>query len=507
MLTSRLLRQIPFKGPSMFSKRWATAIPYDPTIILGNIVNPKKFDILKGMGALQMEIESREDQLNNLLAAKSSLDMTEKEIRNMGVTIKEDLGGDDMGESIKDAAQEFAKIQIKNIPEINNLKSEICMIEDHVESPLDYNKSLLKTDLPISSNTIKLNAQYFSFNENKQDSESTISQMKAFVSSEVQWGFGGNRIGGKASTAVQKQMSQQVEQHSVSGTLVLTASCTHANACIFAPFIIDVDKGIRAWNLSFPSDKINSSDDREMFDYAMKEGSEENTLQLVSGATYGSCFVGMVHFLKDTSSQSSQSMLSTAESLSASFDVGSMFASYKGGIGMDASFSNDLKSLLSSQTVSSHVSLVCEGCIPTLTSNNVALGVKTFAEFDPAAMMGKLATLHNDNTGDNATVSSAADNARQGQLVADMRGNEVKSAMSALSTIDEESDKILNINSLMSALEDYVDQAQSSSVGVPINFFIKSITKSHLAKMWIKKYSPRGLRFSGDDSEDTPPAE
>ena len=79
------------------------------------------------------------------------------------------------------------------------------------------------------------------------------------------------------------------------------------------------------------------------------EGNEENALRLVSGATYGSCFVGMVNFLNDTSSESSQQMLSTAADMTATFDVAALFSNASGGFGMDTSFSNDLKSLLSSQ--------------------------------------------------------------------------------------------------------------------------------------------------------------
>ena len=75
-------------------------------------------------------------------------------------------------------------------------------------------------------------------------------------------------MGGKASASVQQQMSQQIEHHNLTGTLVVTATCTHANACVFAPFIIDVDKGIRSWNLAFPDDQMNSSDEKAMVELA-----------------------------------------------------------------------------------------------------------------------------------------------------------------------------------------------------------------------------------------------
>jgi hypothetical protein len=48
-----------------------------------------------------------------------------------------------------------------------------------------------------------------------------------------------------ASMAVASQVSHQVENHDVAGTLVISVGCTHKDAVLLAPFILDVDKGIR----------------------------------------------------------------------------------------------------------------------------------------------------------------------------------------------------------------------------------------------------------------------
>lgn len=50
--------------------------------------------------------------------------------------------------------------------------------------------------------------------------------------------------------------------------------------------------------------------------------------------------------------------------------------------------------------------------------------------------------------------------------------------------------KIIDINSLMTAFEDYVDKALKGSLGMPINYYLKPITKSQLAEMWVDKYFP-----------------
>ena len=59
-------------------------------------------------------------------------------------------------------------------------------------------------------------------------------------------------------------MTKQRELHEISGTLVVTATCTHANAAIFAPFIIDADKAINAWNETFSSNQITKLTEEEM---------------------------------------------------------------------------------------------------------------------------------------------------------------------------------------------------------------------------------------------------
>jgi len=471
-------------------KMAASIIPFDPTITLGNVVNPLKFKELEAIGKLQMEIDTKQDQLNGLLAGKSSLDMIIQEVKAMKVDLSEAELKDAskaMDQEIKKVMKEYALVQMGNLPKIQTHKAKIATIGDHVESPMDYNKSLLKKDLPISSNTIKLNSQYFTFSQESQQSEASMAALKSFVSGETK--FFGDTVGGKVSAAVQHQMTKQKELHEISGTLVVTATCTHANAAIFAPFVIDADKSIHAWNDTF-SNKISMLTEEEMKKMA-KETGESDKLHLVSGATYGSCFVGMVHTKKSESTEDTQRMLSTAQSMSANFDIGAFFASYSGGFGVDSSFSNDLKALLSSQMVSSHVSLVCEGCIPTITSNKVELGVKAFADFDPAQTMEKLATLNTQTNKANETVSSAADKARKGKEVTELRGNEIKNTMASLSKIDEGKDSVLNVNSLMSGLEDYVTQAKEAKTGVPINFFIKSLTRADIAKLWLDKYASK----------------
>ena len=73
--------------------------------------------------------------------------------------------------------------------------------------------------------------------------------------------------------------------------------------------------------------------------------------------------------------------------------------------------------------------------------------------------------------------------------------------MTGLKDAQTEDNKILDINSLMTAFEDYVDKAIAGDIGVPITYYLKPITASQLAQMWVAKYFPgKYLTAAGDDT-------
>jgi hypothetical protein len=142
------------------------------------------------------------------------------------------------------------------------------------------------------------------------------------------------------------------------------------------------------------------------------------------------------------------------------------------------------------------------GSIPVIKSNEVQMGVQKFADFDPAAMMGKLATAANATNSDQASVAERAQAARTGGQMLAIRDAEVKSTVTGLAPIDERKNKMLDTDSLMTAFEDYVNKALAGNLGVPINFYIKSITRAQLAQMWVAKYYPNQyLMIQGDDKD------
>jgi hypothetical protein len=486
----------------------ASSIPYSPALALGNLVSPDVLDTVINISKLQGPIDAAKDTLNALITTRRSLDMTVQELIDLSVST-DDLKPlfaelDDVNKQLVQAAADYGKAVVSGTQPIQLLKSKLNAVNSSVESPVDYNRTEIKK-MPLSADSLTMDVQYFSYDQDQQSASNTISDIKGYISDQTS--FLGEDVSSSMTAKAGAQLSSQTDNHSVAGTLVITAGCTHKDAVLLAPFILDVDKAVRVWNTFFPdgSDKLDPTDATSLQKIALQSNTaDEKSLSLLSGATYGSSFVGMVHVLRQDASSSSQSMTSLAASMQEQFAVGGWFAKESGGFGVDASFSNDIKNLLSSQNVTSHISLITMGSIPSIKSNQVQIGVKTFADFDPAKMMANLATLANATSTDQQSVASSATAAQTGAQMLAIQGSQVQNVMLGLTNLDDGANKILDINSLMTAFEDYVDKALAGNLGVPINYYVKSITKSQLAQMWVAKYYPgKFLAIQGDDS---PPA-
>jgi len=191
-------------------------------------------------------------------------------------------------------------------------------------------------------------------------------------------------------------------------------------------------------------------------------------------------------------------MGSFAASLQSQIDAGGWFAQASGGFGMNASFAENVKSLLSSQNVMSHVSMICMGVIPSIVADEVRI-----AESDPKATMEAPAGSQNPTTAVQDSLRQSADAASMGQQMITMKSSPVKATPPAPAEADDGSNKILDVNSLMTALEDYFSKVAQADSGVPINYYLKDITKDMLASMWMAKYFPgeSGVAITYDDSD------
>jgi hypothetical protein len=478
-----------------------TTIPYDPSLLLGSIVDQERINKLSGIADAQKPIDAAQDKLNAYILQMHSLDMTLQEMINMNVS-GEDLKPltneiEQLKKDMVAAAVDYGKAVIDGQKKIAALRiaASSTAINEEIESPIDYNKSAIKK-MPLSSDSMKMDVQYFRLDSNQDDSKEHASSIAAYVASQASSIFGpegSTKFGG----TVKDTMVNQSNKTDYQGTLVITANCTHKQADVFAPFIVDVDKGIHAWNASNAIDLIDMDDPKSVTATADDSSAATKAkMYLLSGATYGSSFVGMVHIFSKQNTTSSQSAMALATSLQAQMDLGGWFSSESGQLGVDSSFSNGVKNLLSTSNLSTHCSVITMGLIPTIKSNTVTTVVKKLMG-DPQTHMEQLAAIQGATNSDLTTVASSASSAREGQTLSTLSTDYMKAAVDAVGEMDKQANQVVDTNSMMTAFDDFVQKAIEGDCGVPINFLLKPITKRQLAKAWVDKYYP-GKYITGD---------
>ena len=467
-----------------------SSIPFDhPSLVLGNIVDPALLGMFKDIGALQAKIDIARDKMNSYVTMKRSLAMTINELLGMQIDVKDVLTKiDEVDAEISKAAGDFVTVQLANEAGIQQLRATISSQPlNNIESPVDFDKSDVKK-LPLASDSMKLDAQFFSYGSSTEDSP-VVAKIEDYIK-ETTSGLGSNASSSIAKSAG-NQINVQRKNHSLSGTLIITASCTHSKVALLSPLVLDVDKTVDIWNKLNSGNKIDTRDKNALLKIAGSDDNDDEGLTILSGVSYGSGFVGMVHVLKrDDTGNTGPSMTSIAAGLQERFTVGGWLEESAGGIGVDPSFSDDIKQLLSTQNITSHVTAIVFGAIPSIKSNQVEMGVKTFAETDPAQTAKKLATVEAGTAASKTTVDQAASAAKTGAKVAALSSANTQSVIQGLGKIDQGANKILDINSLMTAFEDYIQEIKKGDAGMPVNFFLKTISRSQLAQLWLEKYYP-----------------
>ncbi|MFC2155403.1 hypothetical protein ACFLRB_02795 [Acidobacteriota bacterium] len=277
-----------------------TSIPYDPSLELANVVPQARLDILKQISDLQAPVDAAEEDMNAALMTLRSLNMTLQEMVNLGIDTKDlEKSKEEAKKEVAEAAKKVVDARLAAYPKISPLRAKLGNITESIESPVDYNRTEIKR-MPLSADSIKMDSQYFSFDEEVQSAENTMEAIKTFVSQSTDFWFESEST--ETTDAVQSQINKQRENHELQGTLIITASCTHQNAALLAPFVLDVDKAIRVWNDLFPDDMIKTNDPASITKIAAQQQTKEaKEFHILSGASYGSSFVGMVHVLKSES--------------------------------------------------------------------------------------------------------------------------------------------------------------------------------------------------------------
>ena len=131
------------------------------SLLLGNIVPPQHMEMLEMKAALQETIDDALEELTSFLELKKKLDATAQDMLALGVPI-EDLVSQtgDVAKSIQTAATNYARVSSDLLPKIaraHAMKGRGAA--SLLESPMDYSLSSLKTDLPLGSDSLEMDAR------------------------------------------------------------------------------------------------------------------------------------------------------------------------------------------------------------------------------------------------------------------------------------------------------------------------------------------------------------
>lgn len=111
--------------------------PYDPTLMLGNLVDMKRHEVLAQIAAIQAPADSAKDMLDALIATKRSLDMTSQEVASLGIDTTElDAERARLDVLVSEATDTYAKAKEKAVKDTQDLRAGLTDPSRPVESPV-----------------------------------------------------------------------------------------------------------------------------------------------------------------------------------------------------------------------------------------------------------------------------------------------------------------------------------------------------------------------------------
>ena len=465
----------------------AASIPFDhPSLVLGHVVNTDLLALLEKIASLQARTDAAFERMNSFIAMRRGLSMTINELVGLGVDIGElKTKIADLNQQVSDAARNYMTVRIANDTGVQKLREEVASIENvsGLESPLDFSGATIER-LALASDSIKIDVQYFSYGGNDETDAAAISSIEGVIRETTAPLGPTARDVPKAAAA---QVHQQLRNHNLAGTLVITASATHRASAMLQPLKLDVDKAVEVWNSLYGAagDGIDTSDLSAVIraSEAPEGAADANVLTLLTGANYGSSFIGMVHMVNSETAGTGLAA-EQEEAVQEQMRLGGWVKAATGGFGVDETVLENVRKLLSTQNVSTHANLIVLGAVPSLASAHLRSGVATLLG-EPRTTGG----LHGPSYDSHQTASTMADSSLKGGQQMAMQSGLMQSVIQGLGTIDHGSTQVVDLNTLMNAFDNYITQVSDiESVGIPISFFFKKISKTRVAQLWLDKY-------------------
>mmetsp|Transcript_10061 Transcript_10061/g.14774 ORF Transcript_10061/g.14774 Transcript_10061/m.14774 type:complete len:503 (-) Transcript_10061:37-1545(-) len=478
-----------------------TSIPADPSLVLGQIVNPMAIQKLMSIAKAQAPVDAANDRFNAKSLAYYQMAGLMQEMINMGMGLEDIAKIMTMKMVTKDqmvtAAMQMATVAIGVEEVIEKLRTDLFSQRQTMwqpESPISLGSSQIEHQ-NLSFDSLKFDVQYFRKQSVEQRETSMAEDIANHVSTSMSGGDGTEgEVKRSTSNAVAHSMNTTSDFQELEGTIVITCYCTHKFADIIAPLVIDADRAVSAWN-QLMGEKLGTGP-IDMWLAATKFENVMpgiNTISVLTGVTRASSFVGMVHILKSEKTETSaQSVASSIrQSIEASMGVEGLTGGF--GSGNSNSVGSTASNLLSTSSLSNTASLVCMGVIPDIKVSTVETVVKTMKP-DPAASMAALGAIQGATNGSvNTDPEAMAAQGKAGAQYKSVQNTYLEKTVSALDDYDKRSNSVIDTNTMFTAFESYVTKVTAGEgVGVPSNFFLTHLTKSDVAKAYIRKYYPNG---------------
>jgi len=486
-----------------------TSIPADPSLVLGNIIDPEKIDQLMAIAELQQPVDLATDRLNNLTMSSYKMGMIYQQMVNMGVDVvsltaiqAEQVA---LKSEMANAAIDLGEHVISSEAAIRELKDKFSQtkISKQVESPLNYELSEVK-QFPLSFDSLKFDVQFFQV----QEQEDGSSAHAASISGHIAKTFSSGSVSEPTSVGAEVALNMSASAHAttmnshsnnmVEGTIVITASATHKQVDVIAPLVMDAQKSVNAWNYCNPEDKLKCNA-RDMWKAALVEDDKPKySMQMLTGCAKQSSFVGYVHVLKTEATEQSQDTAAVASAVSASINNQLGYAAQTGSFSMSSQASSAVNSLLSTAQLTTNCSLTCMGIIPSIVCSD-ALTVVQQMDPNPALVMTQLEAISSrSNTDANEGMASSASNAQQGAQFQALNNEHLRTSVQTLAEGQSITNSIIDTNSMMEAFKDYVAKAMAGDCGIPATYFMKDLHKPDIAKIYIRRFYPNGATNQRD---------
>lgn len=201
------------------------------SLVLGGIASTRLMTIIDEIGRINRLIELSEERVDELILTRQKLSMKLHELKGMGIdvsSVESKIGETD--KKIASATVSYLDTFVSSQDQIQRLSEEKAQIESE-DFTADRSTCLLQGEIiskPLFYDSLKMNSDYFSFTAD--NSETDLTRLSNFVNQGVNE---------KVASEAISQLNNYIGSSDYTGSLVITASCTHKNVRFFEKIAYD----------------------------------------------------------------------------------------------------------------------------------------------------------------------------------------------------------------------------------------------------------------------------